>query len=220
METILVIDDTPINLRLLAGMLDRHGYTVLSAPGGRQGLATARDALPDLILLDINMPNMDGYEVCQRLKADDATRHIPVIFISALDKVADKVKAFSVGGIDYIPKPFHVDEVLARVVTHLTLRNLQKELEAANRDLEAQINEQRRLNEELQAALAEVKTLSGLVPICASCKNIRDDEGYWHKVETYIESHSEASFTHGICPDCKKKLYPQLATQTAPQTET
>lgn len=136
---ILIVDDTPANLQLLARMLSDHGYKVRSAPNGKLALMGVRAAPPDLILLDITMPDMDGYQVCQQLKADPQLRSIPIIFISALDQVDDKVKAFTVGGVDYITKPFQMEEVLARVRTHLTLRNLQREMEIANATLEERV---------------------------------------------------------------------------------
>ena len=129
---ILVVDDTPANLRLLSQMLNEQGYQVRPVPDGQLALAAARAKTPDLILLDIRMPDMDGYQVCENLKAETSTKDIPIIFISALDAVQDKVKAFTVGGVDYITKPFHVEEVLARVETHLALRKLQAQLESAN----------------------------------------------------------------------------------------
>lgn len=132
---ILVVDDTPENLRLLIGILSEKGYEVRPAPNGELALSGAQGFPPDLILLDIMMPEMDGYEVCKKLKADARTRDIPVIFISAINDVLDKVKAFAVGGVDYITKPFQVEEVLARVETHLALRFLQKSLQDKNQDL-------------------------------------------------------------------------------------
>lgn len=132
---ILIVDDTPANLRLLAQMLAEQGYHVRPVPDGSLALAAVQAEPPDLILLDIRMPGMDGYEVCKRLKADPRTSEIPIIFISALEAIQDKVKAFTVGGEDYITKPFQVEEVLARVETHLALRKLQKQLEDANRKM-------------------------------------------------------------------------------------
>jgi PAS domain S-box-containing protein len=138
---ILVIDDTPENLNLLSSLLVQQGYKVRSVTKGATGLRGAQAAPPDLILLDINMPQMNGYEVCQHLKGDDRTRDIPVIFISALEDVLDKVKAFEVGGIDYITKPFQVKEVLARIENHLTIRRLQQQLQAQNTRLQQEIQE-------------------------------------------------------------------------------
>ncbi|MDJ0899161.1 MAG: response regulator [Xenococcus sp. MO_188.B8] len=129
---ILVIDDTPENLALLSQMLMEKGYKVKSVTKGSTALRGAKAAPPDLILLDVKMPEMNGYEVCQYLKADKRTQNIPVIFISALGDVFDKLKAFQAGGVDYITKPFQVEEVLARLDTHLTIRNLQIKLEEQN----------------------------------------------------------------------------------------
>jgi len=127
--SILIVDDQPSSLRLLTNLLTDHGYEVRSAINGVAALKTVQAVLPDLVLLDITMPQMNGYEVCQQLKADPKTCDIPVIFISALDDSFDKVKAFSVGGIDYITKPFHVEEVLARIENRLGNIRLQKQLQ-------------------------------------------------------------------------------------------
>jgi len=129
---ILIVDDTLANLRLLAEMLTSHSYKVRGAPNGQMALKAARLSPPDLILLDIMMPEMDGYEVCRQLKDDDITHDIPVIFISAMDETLDKVKAFALGGVDYITKPFQLEEVLARVKTHLSIRQLQQQLQQKN----------------------------------------------------------------------------------------
>jgi PleD family two-component response regulator len=125
---ILIVDDTPENLRFLSTMLAEQGYEVRKALNGPMALATVQADPPDLILLDIKMPEMNGFEVCEQLKAQEKTGEIPVIFLSALDDVLDKVKAFNVGGVDYITKPFQFEEVLARVENQLSIRNLQKQL--------------------------------------------------------------------------------------------
>lgn len=204
--SILIIDDTRDNLRLLTQILTQRGYKVLATSDGEQALEAAATIAPNLILLDIMMPGMDGYTVCERLKARPETAHIPVIFISALNEPLDKVKAFTAGGVDYLTKPFQVEEILARVNVHLTLSHLQRQLEDANAKLAAQNQELQQRNAELQEALTTIKTLSGIVPICAWCgQKIQDEAGHWIKVENYIEAHSEATFTHGICPDCLAK---------------
>jgi signal transduction histidine kinase len=125
---ILIVDDTLANLQVLTQMLTERGYKIRPANSGNIALKSVQSTLPDLILLDIQMPEMDGYEVCEKLKADNKTSDIPVIFISALSDVFDKVKAFSVGGVDYVTKPFQAEEVLARVETHLKLHRLRQEL--------------------------------------------------------------------------------------------
>ena len=172
-EDILVIDDKPENLRLLSIMLDRQGYEVRKAINGKLGLRAAQTVPPDIILLDINMPEMDGYQVCQELKANEMTCKIPVIFISAVDEVLDKVKAFKVGGSDYITKPFQIEEVSVRIENQLSIRRLQirlekqtQELEAKNLQLQKQIhyrsiaeNEMLVLNQRLQI-LANIDSLT------------------------------------------------------------
>ena len=143
---ILLVDDTPDNLRLLSTMLTEQGYEVRSVINGAMALMGVQAEPPDLILLDISMPQMNGYEVCQQLKSGDRTREIPVIFISALEDVLDKVKAFAVGGVDYITKPFHVEEVLARIENQLTICRLQKQLKSQNAQLQQQMLELQELN--------------------------------------------------------------------------
>jgi signal transduction histidine kinase len=146
---ILVVDDTAENLRLLSTMLTQSGYTPRCVINGKMALRACNSNPPDLILLDIMMPEMNGYEVCQHLKLEAKTREIPVIFISAKDEVFDKVNAFAVGGVDYISKPFQFEEVLARIESHLSLRNLQKQLKEQNVLLQ----------EEITSRLAVEKTL-------------------------------------------------------------
>lgn len=136
---ILIVDDTPVNLRLLSKMLAEQGYKVRPVADGALALAAAQAEPPDLVLLDIRMPDMNGYEVCERLKADARTRDIPIIFISALDAIEDKVRAFAVGGVDYVTKPFQVEEVSARVHTHLALWRLQRQLQDANKKMEREL---------------------------------------------------------------------------------
>ncbi|MEH2083393.1 MAG: response regulator [Nostoc sp.] len=131
-KNILVVDDTPDNLRLLSAMLTAQGFEVRKALNGKMALTACQMVLPDVILLDINMPGMDGYQVCQQLKADNKTSEVPVIFISALDDVVDKVKAFDVGGVDYIAKPFHGAEVVLRIENQINLRLLQVKLQEKN----------------------------------------------------------------------------------------
>jgi two-component system sensor histidine kinase/response regulator len=134
---ILVVDDTPANLQLLAGLLKKAGHRVRPVPSGRMALRAARAERPDIILLDIMMPEMDGYQVCETLQADPELHDVPVIFISALDAPIDKVRAFSAGGVDYVSKPFHFKEVQARVETHLRISRLQRQVQRQNCELEA-----------------------------------------------------------------------------------
>ncbi|MDM8530463.1 PAS domain S-box protein [Anaerolineales bacterium HSG25] len=142
-KNILVVDDTRANLRFLVKILTQQGYRVRPASNGRMALIAAQTELPDLILLDILMPGMDGYQVCEALKADERTSDIPIIFISALHATLDKVKAFSVGGVDYITKPFHIEEVIARVETHLSLQDMQKKTLAHNKKLQQEVTDRK-----------------------------------------------------------------------------
>jgi len=136
-ETILIVDDTPANLNILFDYLDSAGFKVLVASSGSEALERAKYMQPDLILLDVMMPGMDGFETCRRLKREEITEDIPIIFMTALADAESKITGFDVGGVDYITKPFHNKEVLARVNTHLTIRRIQKDLQARNRELDA-----------------------------------------------------------------------------------
>ncbi|WPD22260.1 MAG: response regulator [Candidatus Electrothrix aestuarii] len=188
-DAILVVDDRPANLKVLLSFLQEHDYRVYMVDSGQRALEVLPKIQPDLVLLDVMMPGMNGFEICKKMKEDKDLAAIPVIFMTALDTVGDKMTGFSAGGVDYITKPFHQVEVLARINTHITLRKREKELEAA---------------------LEEIKTLTGILPICSYCKQIRNDEGYWQQVEEYIAEHSEAMFSHGVCPSCYKKAMSQL----------
>lgn len=141
--TILVVDDTPANLQLLESILQQKGFTVRAALSGQMALKAVQLQPPDIVLLDINMPSMNGYEVCRALKSDPASAEIPVIFVSAAVDTADKLKAFEEGGVDYVTKPFQPLEVLARVTTHLTLYRIRRELAAKNEALEKALQELR-----------------------------------------------------------------------------
>jgi signal transduction histidine kinase len=167
---LLVVDDTPDNLRLLSTMLSDQRYKVRRVINGQLALRVASLAPPDLILLDINMPQMNGYEVCEKLKADPRTQDVPVIFLSALDDVSDKVKAFAVGGVDYITKPFQAEEVLARVKNQLSLRSLQKQLSEQNALLQQEILVRQQAEDALkrtQAQLIQTEKMSSLGQLVA-----------------------------------------------------
>jgi DNA-binding response OmpR family regulator len=153
--TIMIVDDNPSNLRLLLELLHSKGYRVVAFTGGAQALAAAAENPPDLILLDIWMPQMDGFEVCRRLKADVALQDIPVLFVSALTETEDKVKAFAAGGADYVTKPFQPEEVYARVQTHLKNRSLQCRLLEQNDELEQLVAERTRELAEANQQLSE-----------------------------------------------------------------
>jgi diguanylate cyclase (GGDEF)-like protein len=161
-DCILIVDDQPVNLRLLSNLLESRGYEVRAVTSGKMALTVVQRAHPDLILLDICMPEMDGFAVCQALKADPSTRDIPVIFVSALNEVLDKVRAFEIGGVDYITKPFHLAEVMARVETHLTLKRLRQQLQEQNERLKAEMRDRLAAEAALQAANQELERLASL----------------------------------------------------------
>lgn len=184
--SILIVDDTPENLQLMTRMLTRRGYNVQTANDGRQALDVVGTMLPDIILLDICMPGMDGYKVCQALKANSATREIPVIFISALDEVLDKLRAFDVGGVDYITKPFRLPEVMARVTIHMTLRRLQLQLREQNELLKQEVRERLAAEVALQAANQELQRLAHLDGLTQVANRRRFDEYLnheWHRLK-------------------------------------
>lgn len=192
---ILIVDDTPANIETLNETLE-NDFDIYFAMDGNDALQKVQLLEPDLILLDIMMPVMDGFEVCRKLKENKQFRDIPVIFITALDQPEDESKGLVLGAADYVTKPFNPDLVLLRVHNHLKLKKQRDTLELRTLELEK--------------ILSEIKVLQGIIPICAYCKNIRDDQGYWNKVEKYVSDHTEAKFSHGICPICFEKEIKEL----------
>ena len=178
--TILAVDDTPEHLELLARVLEGDGYEPVLATGGLEALARVAQEKPDLILLDVLMPGVGGMEVCRRLKADPATRELPVIFLTCKSDAQDVLAGFAAGAVDYVAKPFRFPELLARVRVHV----------------------------DLCRARRENRTLHGILPTCAHCKRIRDEQGAWHTLEAFVTGHTEARFSHGICLDCIPMYFP------------
>lgn len=169
---ILIVDDNPQNIQVLGSLLMAQKYEIGVAENGVLALQFVEKRIPDLILLDVMMPEMDGIELCKILKENILFSHIPVIFLTAKADTEDIVRGFDAGGIDYVTKPFIAAELLARVKTHL-----------------------------------EIRYLRNLLPICAYCRKIRDDAGFWSKIELYFKKHTNTRFSHGICEDCAKKIY-------------
>lgn len=191
---VLIADDDPLVSEMIRGTLEDLGYHVAGeATNGGEAIELTRLLRPDIVLMDIEMPAVNGIEAAQQIYLTCPT---PIVMLTAYDAPALVEQASLAGVGAYLIKPPRARE-LERAIT-VTM--------ARFNDMIAL----RRLNEELQAALANVKTLRGLLPICASCKKIRDDEGYWQQVEVYIRDHSEADFTHGLCPDCLLKIYPDF----------
>lgn len=178
--TILIVDDQMQNLRLLSAMLKEHGHQVRVVVSGDMALKSVQADAPDLILLDVNMPEMNGYEVCQRLKLNHLTRDIPIIFLSALDEVTNKVEAFSIGGVDYITKPFRIEEVLVRVETQLVIKRTREDLQKAYDELELRVRE--RTSELVQANLALQSEIAGRKMVEEALR--QSEEQYRTLVET------------------------------------
>ena len=195
-KDILIVDDMPDNLRLLSTMLTCYGYQVRKAINGQLALQGAEISPPDLILLDINMPKMNGYQVCEKLKLSEKTKDIPVIFISALDDVMEKVKAFEVGGVDYITKPFQIEEVLARVQNQLSLRLLQSQLQLQARELhdrnsrlQQEIAERQRAEESIRFLLETTRAIGEAVDFHSALEVILHQVGEtigWDVGEAWI----------------------------------
>ncbi len=198
--SILIVDDTARNVQILAAVLNKAGYKIAAASDGQKALGMIEAVGPDLVLLDIMMPGMDGFEVCRRLKASPDTTDIPVILLTARTAPEDVTSGFEAGAVDYITKPFNKRELLARVRTHIGLKIARDN----RRHAIAQLRELR----------SQTHALSGLLPICAHCKKIRSDEGYWQQLEIYISDHSDAMFSHGVCPECLAEHYPDYKPQS------
>ena len=187
---ILVVDDDPGSIKIMTTIL-KDEYDIISALNGHDAIDQLKEHETDLILLDVLMPDLNGFDVCRIIKSDLAFADIPVIFLTAVDTYDAQLHGLELGGIDYIAKPVNLDLLKLRVRNHIELKE--------HRDLLKQ------KNEELEAALARVKQLEGIVPICSYCKKIRDDQKNWHQLETYISNHSDAIFSHGACPDCAEE---------------
>jgi phosphoserine phosphatase RsbU/P len=209
-ENLLIIDDIPENIQVLGHALAKEHYSVSFATDGQRALDMIAENDVDLILLDIMMPHMDGYEVCRRLKNIPGKKDVPVIFLTARTETEDIVKGFQVGAVDYVTKPFNAPELLARVRTHIELTNARKLIQRHNGELARKNEALERMNTELKRALERIKTLEGILPICSYCNKIRDEKGDWKQLETYISKHSSAEFSHGICPTCMQRYHPDL----------
>ncbi|MDD2733389.1 MAG: response regulator [Desulfuromonadaceae bacterium] len=206
---ILVVDDSQMNREVVTAQIDvEMKCDIRQASCGTEALQILEGTAPDLVLLDVNMPGMDGYAVCRAIRAGDATREIPVIFLTGQRDTEFIVNGFEAGGSDYLLKPYEGRELLARVRVHL-------ELKLRRDELKTQRDELSRRNSELEAAIARVKRLEGIIPICMYCKKIRSDATTWQKIERYIEEHSDAFFSHGICPDCFEKTMTDLKASKA-----
>ena len=194
---ILIADDDPVSRRLLQAALVKWGYDALSTTNGADAWKAMEDTEPpSLLILDWLMPGMDGIEICRKVRASVHLQSAYVILLTSRGSKEDVVAGLEAGADDYITKPFDHGELRARVQVGLRVLELQSALADRVRELEE--------------AMASVKTLQGLLPICCYCKKIRDDGNYWHRVESYIGEHANVRFSHGICPECSHKLKAEL----------
>jgi PleD family two-component response regulator len=215
--TLLIVDDIPANLQLLRSVLEPEGYRILGATSGAAALNILNRTTPDMVLLDVSMPDLDGFEVCRRIKKMEIGANLPVIFITARHESESVIQAFNAGGCDYLTKPFNREEIIVRVRSHLENSRLQRLLAEKNQSL-AHLNEELQTRQrQLEEAMANIKTLRGLIPICSYCHKIRDDKGYWAEVEEYLRRNSEARLSHGICPDCIQKHFPDVLLAPTPK---
>jgi sigma-B regulation protein RsbU (phosphoserine phosphatase) len=193
---ILIAEDDRTSHRVLKAVLEKAGYLVQGAWNGTEAWQSLQSSdRPRLAVLDWMMPELDGVELTRRLRAKGQLASLYIILLTAKGARSDIIAGLEAGANDYITKPFHREELLARIHVGQRVVELQESLE-------------QRINE-LEKAISEIKTLQGLIPMCASCKKVRDDQGYWQQVEDYLMEHSEAAFSHALCPDCLKKHYPE-----------
>jgi len=201
---VLVVDDNEDMLFLSTSILERAGYEVLEARSGKECLHVVRMHHPDLVVLDVVLPDMTGIDTCRLIKNDKDLENIFVILASGIQISSEhQAEGLDIGADGYIARPISNKEFLARVRAGERI----KQAEDALKEKEA---EQEKLVLQLSEALAEIKTLKGCIPICASCKKIRDDEGCWDQLEAYISKHTDAVFSHGLCPECVEKYRAEM----------
>ena len=196
---ILIADDSIVAREMCGAQLDDSEFEVSYAINGLEAIKIALSQPRDLILMDVMMPEMDGVEACRRIKSNESLRDISIIMVTSVDDLAVLESAFEAGAADYINKPIQPIELMARLRSILRLKEEMQARKKHERELELK-------NKELENLISEIKTLRGFIPICAWCKKIRNIEGYWEQMEHYIEHHSYATFSHGICKDCAETL--------------
>lgn len=195
---ILIAEDDLTSRVMLAGVLRKNGHEVVETCNGAEAWDVFQKSdAPRLVILDWMMPQMDGLEVVRLIRAMQSSQPPYIIMLTSRSDKAEIVAGLDAGANDYLSKPFNPEELRARVGVGQRMVEMQ---DALNSKVE-----------ELHQALAQIKTLRGIIPICANCKKIRDDKGYWNQVEAYFHDHTEAEFSHGICPECLKLLYPDYA---------
>lgn len=194
---ILIVDDEPVNIRLLTNALE-ESYQIYSAQNGPDAISLMKEQLPDLVLLDVIMSGMDGLEVCRRIRAEDSIADTPIIFITAINSREGEAQGLLLGAVDYLTKPLNIELAKLRIRNQLDMKRNMNIIKEQN----ALLNLQKR---ELEATLGRIRRLEGIIAICAYCKKIRDEDNVWQQIEQYIREHSDAVFSHGICPTCMEK---------------
>ncbi|MCX5814477.1 MAG: response regulator transcription factor [Proteobacteria bacterium] len=208
---ILIAEDDFTSRTVLMEVLKKHDHEVVATVNGAEAWAAMQQPdAPRLAILDWMMPEMDGIEVCRHIRTLETDEPPYIIMLTTKGEKSDIIVGLETGGNDYLAKPFDPEELRARVNVGRRMIEMQAKLAGRMLELQKALWEQEKLTLELRDALSQVKILSGLLPICASCKKIRNDEGYWEQMEMYIRDHSEAEFSHSICPECAEKLYPEF----------
>ena len=199
---ILIVDDDPVNIGVLANAL-KDSYEILTALNGHDAISLVKEQSPDLVLLDIMMPEPDGLQVCRLIRAEGAYADTPIIFVTALDSLEGEGQGLELGAVDYITKPVNIKLMKLRVRNQIELKRHRNIIQAQNALLTRQ-------KEALEATLGRIKRLEGLLSICMQCKKIRSGTNDWHQLEKYISEHSDAVFSHGLCPECFDKEMKKL----------
>ena len=202
---ILIAEDDKTSRKILERMLTKAEHDVVAVEDGLKALASIQKEAPDMLITDWMMPDLDGLELCRRVRSLNLPSYVYIILLTALAQKENIIEGLDVGADDYVTKPFERTELLARVRAGERVIQLEKSL--------------RQKNKELSETLAHVKQLKGLLPICMFCKKIRNDENYWQKVEEYLVEHTEADFSHSLCPECLEKHYPDYAKKKKAQAD-
>jgi len=192
--SILIVDDRYENLLVLEAWLADFDLNIVKAGSGDEALERLLEQDFALVLMDVQMPGMDGFETAELMRGIERTKKVPIIFVTAASKEDIHIfKGYEAGAVDYLLKPLNPQILQSKVSVFVRLHQQSRELQKTIADL--------------SMALGEIKTLRGILPICSHCKKIRDDKGYWNQIEGYIQKHSDAEFSHGMCPECSDELY-------------
>jgi len=238
---ILLVEDSSTQALKLQHILEENSFVVTTAKDGQEGLQKARQEPPDIVITDVMMPVMDGYELCGRIKKDAKLRRIPVILLTTLSNPEDILKGLQCGADNFITKPYEAAHLVSRIEYILANQKLRRGL-TSDMTIELAFGGQQYLltsdriqildlllasfetavrknieleeaNRQLRLAVQTIDKLGEMIPICCHCKKIRNDKGFWQQLESYCMEHSIAEFTHGLCPDCEAELYPELHKQ-------